>query len=124
MHQCVKCSEMYDDGAMEILKGCKCGGRFFFFMKKKDIDAVKEITVNLTPEAKEQLENDAMELVGQDKEELPVILDLESIRMNEPGKFEIDLIDLFNGKPLVFKLSEGKYIIDIVSTFDKDGDKR
>lgn len=119
MHQCVRCAEMYEDGAMEILKGCKCGGRFFFYMKKKDIEAVKEITVNLTPEAKEQLETDALELVGQDKEELPVILDLESIRMNEPGKFEIDLIDLFKGNPLIFKLEDGKYIIDIVSTFEK-----
>ena len=121
-HQCVKCAEMYDDGSPQILKGCKCGGRFFFYMKKKDIDTVKEITVNLTEEAKEQLEHDAMELVGEDKEELPVVLDLESVRMMEPGKFEIDLIDLFNGNPLIFKLEDGKYIIDIVSTFDKKGE--
>jgi predicted nucleic acid-binding Zn-ribbon protein len=38
--------------------------------------------------------------------------------MLKPGKFEIDLVDLFRGKPLVFKLEEGKYIIDIASTFD------
>ena len=30
----------------------------------------------------------------------------------------IVLIDLFKGKPLVYKLSEGKYVIDIVRTFE------
>ena len=43
----------------------------------------------------------------------PVILDLESVRVLQPGKFEIDIVGLMNRKPIVFKLSEGKYIIDI-----------
>lgn len=109
---------MYDDGSTEILKGCKCGGKFFFFMRKKDVEAVKEITVNLSQEEKVQLEQDALELIGEDKEEAPVVLDIESIRMLQPGKFEIDLVDLFKGSPLVFKLEDGKYIIDIASTFE------
>jgi len=41
-------------------------------------------------------------------------LDFESIRVTGEGKFEIDLANLFNQKqPLVYKLEEGKYLIDL-----------
>ena len=46
-------------------------------------------------------------------DEKPVILDLESVRILKPGKFEIDVVSLMNRKPVVFKVSEGKYLIDI-----------
>ena len=46
-----------------------------------------------------------------------VILDFESIRALRPGKFEIDIRHLFKGEPLVYKMAEGKYIIDIPSSF-------
>lgn len=117
-HQCVRCGILYDDGAKEILEGCsKCKSRFFYYMKKHDIEAVQTITSSLTDTEKDQLEKDALELIGEQKAEKPIVLDLESVRMLKPGKFEIDLVDLFKGKPLVFKLDEGKYIIDIGATF-------
>lgn len=116
-HQCVRCSKIYEDGASELLKGCSCGGRFFFFMKKQDMKLVKEMTVKLTKKDKTKIEKDALDLIGEKKPSLPVVLDLESIRILKPGKFEIDLVDLFKGKPLVYKLGDGKYVIDIVSTF-------
>lgn len=83
---------------------------------------------SLTLEEKEQMEKDVIDLVGENvKEDQPVILDLESIRVVKPGKYEIDLIDLFKGKPLVYKLADGKYMIDIVSTLsakDKKVDEK
>ena len=123
-HQCVRCSKMYEDGSREILTGCTCGGRFFFFMKEKSIQEAKRLTQNLTVDDKKQMERDAFDLIGErTKEEIvkdyPVVLDLESIRVKQPGKFEIDLVDLFRGEPLVYKLSDGKYIIDLASTFEK-----
>ena len=48
---------------------------------------------------------------------MPVVLDLASINITEPGKFELDLVKLFKGDPLVYKISEGKYIIDVAETF-------
>ena len=36
-HQCVKCKTYYDDGAKELLSGCECGARLFFFIKKQYI---------------------------------------------------------------------------------------
>lgn len=117
-HQCVKCSRLYEDASSELLKGCSdCGGRFFFFMKKQDIKQVQEITSNLTKGDKEQLEKDALDLVGDERIDQPVILDLENVRMLKPGKYEIDLVDVFKGDPLVYKLEDGKYVIDIATTF-------
>lgn len=119
-HQCVRCNSMYEDGSEELLKGCtQCGGKFFFFMKQKDIEESKKITENLSQEDREQIEQDAFELIGAKRIDKPVVLDLESIRILKPGKFEIDLVDLFRGAPLVYKLEEGKYIIDIASSFRK-----
>lgn len=119
-HQCVRCNKLYENGAAELLKGCSCGSRFFFFMKREDVDTVKNMTVKLTREEKEQIEHDVMDIVGAEVDDKPVILDLESIRVLKPGKFEISLVDLFRGKPLVYKLEEGKYIIDIASTFESE----
>jgi len=122
-HQCVRCDKIYDDGAKELLSGCSCGSRFFFFMKKQDIEEVKTLVSNLSQEEKKQIEKDALDLVGETKIEKPIILDLESIRILKPGKFEIDLVDLFKGNPLVYKLADGKYVIDLATTFKskKDG---
>ena len=67
---------------------------------------------------KAKMEKDVREIIGvSEKEDIPVILDLESIRVLKPGKFEIDVVNLFNKKrPLIYKLEEGKYIIDLAST--------
>jgi predicted nucleic acid-binding Zn-ribbon protein len=121
-HQCVRCNTFYEDGANEILKGCKCGGKLFFYVKKEQIAAAKEISTNLSRTDKEQIEDDVYDIIGVEKEESdePVVLDLESIRVLKPGKFEIDLVHLFQkGQPLVYKLDEGKYMIDIVGSFKK-----
>jgi len=123
-HRCVRCGKMYDDGAEEILQGCSCGARLFFFVKKKDLEESKEIVENLSENEKKQIERDVFDLVGISPEaERPVVLDLESIRVMKPGKFEIDLVNLFNkSKPIVYKLEEGKYIIDIAESFKRNKD--
>ena len=118
VHQCVKCGTLYEETSNEILKGCsKCGGKFFFFVKKETLEKVKQLTVDLTPKERIEIQEDIMELIGEDNLDKPVILDIESIRILKPGQYEIDLVDLFKGKPLVYKLEEGKYIIDLASTF-------
>ena len=109
---------MYEDGSEEILKGCSCGSRFFFFVNKTHLEKMKNMTVNLTENEREQMEIDVKDMIGGLLDDKPVILDLENIRVLKPGHYEISLIDLFKGKPLVYKLEEGKYIIDIASTFE------
>ncbi|MBN2111507.1 hypothetical protein JW707_00240 [Candidatus Woesearchaeota archaeon] len=126
-HQCVRCNTFYDDGSEEILKGCPCGGRLFFYVKKEKLEQAKKISegVKLTEREKDQIEKDVFELVGSEiDDEEPVVLDLESIKVVKPGKYELDLVHLFKGDPLIFKLEEGKYMIDIVETFKKGREKK
>jgi len=116
-HQCVRCNAFYEDGSNEILKGCPCGGRLFFYVKKEFLEKQKEITKDLTKEEKKKIEKEVYEIIDAKREEEPVILDLESIRIREHGKYDIDLVKLFNKKPLIIKLEEGKYIIDLPESF-------
>lgn len=120
-HQCVRCNTFYEDGAQEILKGCSCGGRLFFFVSKTKIEKAKQVSQDLSVKEKEQIEKDVLELVGEKADkDAPVVLDIEAINIIKPGKFEIDLMHLFSKKePLVYKLEDGKYIIDLASSFQK-----
>jgi len=124
-HQCVRCSKFYEDGAQEILKGCPCGARLFFYIRKEKLEKAKNaIPADLNPEQKKQIEQDVLNLVGSKDDDLPVVLDFESVNVIEPGKYEIDLVQLFKGAPLIFKLEEGKYVIDIAETFERARGKK
>jgi uncharacterized protein len=124
-HQCVRCNKLYEDGAQEILRGCSCGARLFFYIKKKHIEEGKELVGNLSVEEKQQIERDVSEILHIKKEdkEKPIVLDIESIRVLKPGKYELDLVHLFKNDPLVFKLDEGKYVIDLPQAFKKKDDE-
>ena len=52
------------------------------------------------------------------------MLDLESIRVLKPGQYELDLVHLFRKQPLVYKLAEGKYVIDLPEIFKAEGQKK
>ena len=107
---------MFPDGSHELLKGCtKCGGKFFFFIRKDRLEQ-QEFVKKLSADEKKQIEEDVMDIIGVN-DDMPVILDLASINIKEPGKFELDLVKLFKGDPLVYKVEEGKYIIDVAETF-------
>ena len=121
-HQCVRCSSFYEDGSKEIIKGCVCGGKLFFFIKKEKIDQMRKISdqVKLTQKDKDQIEHDVFDLVGSEIDmDDTVVLDLEAIRVLKPGKYELDLVHLFRDKPLIFKLEEGKYMIDLAQSFER-----
>ena len=121
-HRCVNCGTLYDDGASEILKGCSCGAKLFLFVKKKDNENAEEIIENLTKKEKQQIQKDVYDIIGvKEQKDVPIILDLESIKIKKPGQFELDLVNLFNKKnPLIYKLEEGKYVIDLAESFMKD----
>jgi len=118
-HQCVRCGNMFPDGAKDLLTGCSCGSKFFFFVKKGKVEEAKNISAKLTKEDRSQIEKDVEDIVDYKlKGDGPVFLDIESIRILKPGQYELDLVDLFRKKPLVYKLEDGKYIIDLVSSFN------
>ncbi len=113
-HQCVRCGEIYTDGSSEILNGCACGAKLFFYVRKTKVREAQEALVGLTPEEKNQIERDIYDLIGKELDpERPVILDFEAISVRKPGKYDLDLVHLFSGSPVVIKIEEGKYIIDL-----------
>lgn len=130
-HQCVKCGTFYDDGSSAIIQGCtsdhegkSCGGKLFFYVKKERMDALKEEqeqVLNLSTSEKKQIEKDVYDLMGTDIDhDKPIVLDLESIRILRPGKYELDLVNLFEKKqPLIYRLEDGKYMVDVAETFKK-----
>ncbi len=121
-HQCVHCGEVYPAGSKELLTGCKtCNGRFFFYVRDGQLKKITETPLEMPQEDKDRIEKDIRELAGITNEETPVILDVESIRVVGPGKFEIDLVNVFNRKrPLIYRIEEGKYLIDLASTLSKN----
>ncbi len=127
-HQCVRCNEFYEDGSAEILTGCKCGSRLFFYINKKKLEAAqkkREEFEKLDVKDKKKIEEDVYDIIGteMEKDNTPVVLDFEAIRISQPGKFELDLVKLFDKKnPLVYRLGEGKYVIDIAETFKRKED--
>ena|SRR3989344_8296028 len=117
MHQCIKCNKLLEDGSKALLNGCpNCGSKFFFFIKNEHMPDVEEELERLSDKEREKIEQDIFEIMGIE-DDSPVILDFESIKAVKPGKFEIDIRHLFKREPLVYKMSEGKYIIDLPSTF-------
>lgn len=121
-HQCVRCSRFYDDGAREILEGCSCGGKLFFYIKKEKLEESKKKAeaIKLTQDEKKQIEDDIYDLVGSEIDKnLPVVLDMEAIRILKPGQYEVDVVNLFREQPVIFKLEDGKYMIDIQKSMRK-----
>jgi predicted nucleic acid-binding Zn-ribbon protein len=114
----VHCGKFYEDASKELITGCSgCKSHFFFYVKKEQLEELQRKTIELTTLDKEKIEKDVREIIGIEEEsEIPVILDLESVRVMGHGKFEIDIVNLFSHKrPLIYKLEEGKYVIDLAS---------
>jgi predicted nucleic acid-binding Zn-ribbon protein len=118
-HQCVHCGKIYPAGSRDLLDGCReCGSHFFFFIRDEQLARMKEQQEQpILIENQKEVEKEIRELAGITEEDTPVILDIESVRVSGDGKFEIDLVNVFNKKrPLIYKIEEGKYIIDLAST--------
>lgn len=116
-YRCVHCSKIYSDGSSEVLTGCECRSKFFFYLndeKLKAIQSQQEQDIVLTDSEKKQMEWEVREIAGVQTEEEPIFLDFESVSVVKPGKYLIDITKLFEQKkPRVYKLEEGKYVIDL-----------
>lgn len=117
-HRCVHCSKTYGDGAREILYGCSCGSKFFFYLTAEKLAKLQQQTdmqISLSPEEKSQIEHDVREMIGaEDVHDAPIILDFESVKVLKPGKYVLDLHNLFSQeRPLVYTIEEGKYFVDL-----------
>ena len=106
------------------MKGCECGGRFFFYITKEKLDKLKENSedaLDLTSKEKKQIEEDVRDITGIEDNEAPIVMDFESVKILKPGKYILDIGNLFSKeRPLIYKLEDGKYIIDLVASFNRD----
>lgn len=122
VHQCVHCKKIFPVGSKEILEGCSnCGSHFFFYIKEEQLEQIKREPIEIPEKEKESIEREIREIAGINEEDAPVILDIESVRVSGEGKFELDLANIFQKqRPIVYKIGEGKYIIDLTPTLKKN----
>lgn len=122
-HQCVRCGKMYEDASQNILTGCTCGSKLFYYIRADKLAQVqKEKNVEkLSQKDRNKIEKDIYDIIGDEiNKSNPVVLDIESVKVLKPGKFELDIVALFNSdRPLVYQTSEGKYIIDLANSFKR-----
>ncbi|MEK6888759.1 MAG: Zn-ribbon containing protein [Nanoarchaeota archaeon] len=117
-YRCVHCNKIFEDGSDEVLNGCSsCHSKFFFYIKKEKLPEILKSGIaemELSSNEKDQIEKDVREITGIENEETPVFLDFESVKIVKPGKYLIDISKLFSfDKPRVYKLEDGKYIVDL-----------
>lgn len=79
---------------------------------------------DLSSEEIEEIEKDIRAIIAQEYGEKSkddvVVLDVESIRVIKPGKYLIDVVNLFNQRPIVIRVAPGKYRIDLSSILPKE----
>ena len=56
-HQCTKCGLVYPDAAEELLKGCSCGAKFFYYIRQEKLEEpeVREVITELRKADKVQI---------------------------------------------------------------------
>lgn len=115
-NKCTHCGKIHPDDADYLLEGCnECGSKFFFFIKEESLNKAEETVKKLSKTQLKEIENDVREIISKDndKKDEAVALDIEAISITQPGKYQIDLVNLFNQSPLIIKLGSGKYKIDL-----------
>lgn len=113
-NKCTRCGKVHEDGAEYLIKGCdECGSKFFFYVREEALRRAEKDLKKLSKKQVREIEDDIRDIVPDSSKEETVVLDLEAIRVVSPGKYEIDVTNLFNQKPLIIRLAEGKYRLDL-----------
>ncbi|RLG12768.1 MAG: hypothetical protein DRN71_05740 [Candidatus Nanohalarchaeota archaeon] len=117
-NKCTRCGKIHPDDADYLLEGCDvCGSKFFFYIKEDNLKKAEETVKKLTKTQLKEIESDVREIISNNEKtntkDDAVALDIEAINIKQPGKYEIDLVNLFNQSPLIIKLGTGKYKIDL-----------
>ena len=110
VHICAACGRVYPDSSEEILNGCSCGGKKFYFerpdrQRKRSAPAppAPEPEPEPAPEKTESGETDRFDRV-------------ESIRIIAPGTYELNIEKMAQSDERVVGLGqEGSYALDLLS---------
>ncbi|MGV8086572.1 MAG: Zn-ribbon domain-containing protein [Candidatus Woesearchaeota archaeon] len=107
-HKCVKCGKIYARAAEEILNGCSCGSKLFYFVKNNSKKHSQEIEYFY--ELENQNSDGSCEIVA---------FDIEAINVVSSGKYEVNIESLMNNNGLIYKYGDGKYGIDLNSNMNE-----
>lgn len=122
-HKCARCERMYSDNAPELIKGCGCGSRVFLFIKKRE-ESEEEAFERLRRQKIEVEDLDWIEnkiSTENKKGEGTIRLDIENLLRVSKGKYRLNIASLMRGDPLVIKVREGVYYIDLPYSMKKKG---
>lgn len=125
-HKCTKCGREFKDGTTDILKGCpSCGGKKFLYIKPEDLhkDILEEKSIeDVIEEKKESL----LEVSSsRDEEQVEIYDRIESIRVLNPGSYELNLEKLAKSDEMVMQMGkDDKYIVDLLSMGKVEKDKK
>lgn len=121
-HRCMNCGNKYEDDAEELIEGCECGSTLFLY--KKDVE--DRDTAELQEE-KESVMDEIDQFIRDVKDRVTpqanIEFDMESIRVEEDGVYEINLRKLLEEAPLIVELKEGSYRLHLASAFSQGKDK-
>lgn len=121
-NKCTRCGKIHEDNAGYLVSGCdQCGSKFFFFIRKEAIEKYEREAEKLSKEEVKEIEHDIREILpGKIEKDDTVILDVEAIRVIKPGKYRIDVTNLFNQKPIVIRVGPGKYELDLTTLIQNE----
>ncbi|NYT07104.1 MAG: hypothetical protein GKC05_02445 [Methanomicrobiales archaeon] len=110
VHICAGCGRVYPDSSEEILKGCSCGGKKFYFERP---EARKRRTIPATPEPEPQPDPLPADAADDEIERFDRV---ESIRIIAPGTYELNIEKMAKTDERVVGLGgEGSYALDLLS---------
>ncbi|HHC18997.1 MAG: hypothetical protein J7J75_01790 [Euryarchaeota archaeon] len=121
-YKCLNCGKVYEDNDPRVLKGCEaCGGKMFVYIGPEPLEEKTSVStqikeVKLEPEGGEG-EKVSITIRGPDKE--IKIEGVETIVVEEPGRYLIDVDRLMKGHPIVLRMKKGDYRIYLPSLFGK-----
>ncbi len=107
----MNCGQTYEDNSDELIHGCDCGSSLFMYEKEGQ---------NVTDEERENVKSDVEEMMEDginEKENIKLEFDLDSIRVEEEGVYEINVSRLLDEVPLIIRKTEGSYHVNLPSAF-------
>lgn len=123
-HKCTKCGREFKDGTTDILKGCpSCGGKKFLYVKPEDLhrDVLEEKSIK---DVAEEKKDSLLEISQKEDEPIEIYDRIESIRVLNPGSYELNLEKLAKSDEMVMQMGkDNKYIVDLISMGKVDKEK-
>ena len=124
-NKCTRCGKIFPDDAEELLNGCdECGSKFFFYVRQEALERAEKELKTLSKREVDEIEKDIRKIIPSESEDETVVLDLEAIRVIRPGKYRIDVTNLFNQRPIVIRVGPGRYEIDLSTLLTRMGIKK